>query len=60
MNAKASTYDGSTLLSQDEISENLRAFGDNEVCLREAVLMLPVEKDTGKAPAFFGLPRPCP
>lgn len=44
MNTKASTYEDSVLLSQDEISEYLAAFGKKEVYLREAVLLLPVEK----------------
>ena len=44
MNAKTSSHEDSILLSQDEISEYLAAFGDKEVYLREAVLLLPVEK----------------
>jgi len=44
MNANSSTYEDSVLLSQDELSEYLAEFGDKEVYLREAVLLLPVEK----------------
>lgn len=44
MNAKTSSHEDSVLLSQDEISEYLAAFGNKEVYLREAVLLLPVEK----------------
>ncbi|MFI8746698.1 hypothetical protein ACIGKL_16245 [Pseudomonas sp. NPDC077186] len=44
MNANSSTYEDSVLLSQDEVSEYLAEFGDKEVYLREAVLLLPVEK----------------
>ena len=40
MNAKASSHEDSVLLSQDEISEYLAAFGDKEVYLREAVLVV--------------------
>ncbi|GMQ55538.1 hypothetical protein [Halopseudomonas aestusnigri] len=43
MNTKASTYDESVILSQDEISEYLETFGDKEVYLREAVLLLPLD-----------------
>lgn len=44
MNAKSSSHEDRVLLSQDEISEYLAAFGSKEVYLREAVLLLPVEK----------------
>ncbi|MNM29974.1 hypothetical protein D3C81_405250 [compost metagenome] len=44
MNAKSSTYDDSVILSQEEISAYLAAFGEKEVYLREAVLLIPMEK----------------
>lgn len=44
MNTKASAYEDSVLLSQDEISDYLAAFGDKEFFVREAVLLLPVER----------------
>ncbi|MBC3410518.1 hypothetical protein HU720_04305 [Pseudomonas sp. SWRI51] len=44
MSAKSSTYEDSVTLSQEEISAYLAAFGEKKVCLREAVLLIPVEK----------------
>lgn len=44
MNTKASSHEDNVLLSQDEISEYLAVFGGKEFYLREAVLLLPVEK----------------
>lgn len=43
MDAKASGHEGSVLLSQDEKSEFLAVFGDKQLYLREALLLLPVE-----------------
>lgn len=39
MNAKTSSHERSVLLSQDEVSEYLAAFGGKEVYLREVALL---------------------